>query len=94
MNPAHLYPTSIAPEAAVLDVHQVWEVVLQGQLEVTTLAGTGAAASREDDLVETKPFFLLSLDLPPARLFQDAMQEQIIPQVLSCSPPPADSANT
>jgi hypothetical protein len=54
---------------------------VQGKLEVTTLAGTGTAADKEDDVVETKPFFLLSLDLPPARLFQDAMQEQIIPQV-------------
>lgn len=64
-----------------LEIHCI--VWMQGQLEVTTLAGTGAAASREEDLVETKPFFLLSLDLPPARLFQDAMQEQIIPQVHS-----------
>jgi U4/U6.U5 tri-snRNP-associated protein 2 len=54
---------------------------LQGQLEVTTLAGTGVAADRQEDVVERKPFFMLSLDLPPARLFQDALDKDIIQQV-------------
>lgn len=54
--------------------------MVQGQLEVTTLAGTGKAAERGEDVVERVPFFMLSLDLPQARLFQDAMEKDIIPQ--------------
>lgn len=61
--------------------------VVQGQLEVTTLKGTGAAANAEADLVERKPFFMLTLELPQARLFQDAVDKDIIPQV----PPPTPS---
>ena len=58
---------------------------VQGQLEVTTLKGTGAAADAEADIVERKPFFMLTLELPQARLFQDAVDKDIIPQV---QPPP------
>jgi hypothetical protein len=54
---------------------------LQGQLEVTTLAGTGDASQSVEDVVKKVPFFMLSLDLPAARLFQDAMEKDIIPQV-------------
>lgn len=59
---------------------------VQGKLEVRTLAGTGAAADKEEDVVQKIPFLLLSLDLPPARLFQDALESDIIPQARS---PPA-----
>lgn len=66
---------------------------LQGQLEVTTLKGTGAAADAEADLVERKPFFMLTLELPQARLFQDAVDKDIIPQVPQpLSPPPSQPA--
>jgi hypothetical protein len=51
---------------------------------VRTLAGTGSASAKEKDEVKKLPFLLLSLDLPPARLFQDAMETNIIPQVLVC----------
>lgn len=54
---------------------------MQGQLEITTLKGTGAAAAASEDLVERKPFFMLTLELPQARLFQDAVDKDIIPQV-------------
>lgn len=55
----------------------------QGELEVTTLAGTGKgkAAAAADDVVERVPFLLLGLDLPAAPLFKDAMEKNIIPQV-------------
>lgn len=55
----------------------------QGELEVTTLAGTGKgkAATSETDVVERVPFLLLGLDLPPTPLFKDAMEKNIIPQV-------------
>lgn len=55
----------------------------QGELEVTTLAGTGKgkAASSAVDVVERVPFLLLGLDLPPSPLFKDAMEKNIIPQV-------------
>ncbi|KAK9811833.1 hypothetical protein WJX72_010978 [[Myrmecia] bisecta] len=55
----------------------------QGELEITTEAGTGkgkAAGSRED-VVERVPFLMLGLDLPPAPLYKDAMEKNIIPQV-------------
>ncbi|KAI8475879.1 MAG: ubiquitin-specific protease 39 [Monoraphidium minutum] len=55
----------------------------QGELEVTTLAGTGKgkAAGSESDVVERLPFLLLGLDLPATPLFKDAMEKNIIPQV-------------
>lgn len=74
---------------------------LQGKLEVRTLAGTGAAAESAEDVVQKVPFLLLSLDLPPARLFQDAMERNIIPQVCArtlchCAhvPEPSESSLT
>jgi len=48
---------------------------------VTTLAGSGKAAGKDADVVERTPFLHLALDLPPARLFQDQMEQNIIPQV-------------
>jgi hypothetical protein len=59
---------------------------LQGQLEVATLAGTGEASAATEDIVKKVPFFMLSLDLPAARLFQDAMEKDIIPQVSELYP--------
>ena len=59
---------------------------VQGQLEVTTRAGTGKAArpnaqGRVEDVVDSVPFMLLGLDLPPAPLYKDALERNIIPQV-------------
>eukprot|EP00879_Flechtneria_rotunda_P014794 GHRR01015458.1.p1 GENE.GHRR01015458.1~~GHRR01015458.1.p1 ORF type:complete len:604 (+),score=171.22 GHRR01015458.1:206-2017(+) len=55
----------------------------QGELEVTTLAGTGKgkAATATEDVVEPVPFLLLGLELPPTPLFKDALEKNIIPQV-------------
>lgn len=55
----------------------------QGELEVTTLAGTGkgAAATSKEDVVERVPFLLMGLELPPTPLFKDALEKNIIPQV-------------
>lgn len=55
----------------------------QGELEVITEKGTGKgkAATAEQDIVEKVPFLLLALDLPPAPLFKDSMEKNIIPQV-------------
>ena len=55
----------------------------QGELEVVTERGTGKgkASTASEDLVERTPFFLLALDLPPAPLFKDALEKNIIPQV-------------
>ena len=60
---------------------------VQGQLEVTTRAGTGKAAQpdaqgRVRDVVDSLPFVMLGLDLPPAPLYKDALERNIIPQVL------------
>ncbi|KAG2449802.1 hypothetical protein HYH02_005325 [Chlamydomonas schloesseri] len=57
---------------------------LQGELEVTTLAGTGKgtkAAESGQDVSERVPFLLLGLELPPAPLFKDVLEKNIIPQV-------------
>ncbi|KAF5835880.1 hypothetical protein DUNSADRAFT_6693 [Dunaliella salina] len=56
----------------------------QGELEVTTEKGTGKgkAATAAADVVERMPFLLLGLDLPPAPLFKDTLEKNIIPQAL------------
>ena len=59
---------------------------MQGELEITTIAGTGKAAApnaagKVADLVERVPFLMLALDLPPAPLYKDALEKNIIPQV-------------
>mmetsp|Transcript_1843 Transcript_1843/g.3789 ORF Transcript_1843/g.3789 Transcript_1843/m.3789 type:complete len:584 (+) Transcript_1843:83-1834(+) len=54
---------------------------LQGEIELTTLAGTGSAKDSTTDIVQRVPFLLLTLDLPPAPLFKDALEKVIIPQV-------------
>ena len=59
---------------------------MQGELEITTIAGTGKAATpggagNAADLVERVPFLMLALDLPPAPLYKDALEKNIIPQV-------------
>lgn len=55
---------------------------LRGELEIVTLAGTGKAKGSKEDLVEKVPFLMLGLDLPPAPLFKDALENVIIPQVI------------
>ena len=60
---------------------------LQGELEITTEAGTGKAAQpgpdgQLKDRVERMPFLMLALDLPPAPLYKDVLEKDIIPQVL------------
>lgn len=58
----------------------------QGELEITTEAGTGKAVDADGkplaaDLVERVPFLVLGMDLPPAPLYKDALERNIIPQV-------------
>lgn len=55
----------------------------QGELQVTTLAGTGKgkAAAAKEDVTERVPFLLLGMELPPTPLFKDALEKNIIPQV-------------
>lgn len=43
--------------------------------------GTGRAAGKDADLVEKVPFLVLSMDLPPAPLYKDVLEKNIIPQV-------------
>ncbi len=54
---------------------------IQGELEVTTLAGTGKAKQSSTDVVDKVPFLMLALDLPPAPLYKDALERVTIPQV-------------
>ncbi|KAH7619056.1 hypothetical protein Ndes2526B_g06006 [Nannochloris sp. 'desiccata'] len=54
---------------------------LQGELEVTTLAGTGKAKDSVADIVDKMPFLMLALDLPPTPLYKDALERVTIPQV-------------
>ncbi|CAL5229982.1 g13414 [Coccomyxa viridis] len=58
----------------------------QGELEITTEAGSGKAAQpgpdgQLHDHVERVPFLMLALDLPPAPLYKDALDKDIIPQI-------------
>lgn len=50
---------------------------------MTTERGTGKgkAATSPTNVVERMPFLLLGLDLPPAPLFKDTLEKNIIPQV-------------
>ncbi len=62
--------------------------VIQGELEVTTEAGSGKArepnaAGQVTDVVDRVPFLFLGLDLPPAPLYKDVMETNIIPQVFT-----------
>lgn len=60
---------------------------LQGEVEVTTEGGTGAARAVDPatgapvDLRERAPFFMLALDLPQTPLYKDQFERLIIPQV-------------
>lgn len=54
---------------------------------MTTEAGTGKAKEpnadgQVQDVVDRVPFLFLGLDLPPAPLYKDVMETNIIPQVL------------
>ncbi|KDD75219.1 ubiquitin carboxyl-terminal hydrolase [Helicosporidium sp. ATCC 50920] len=53
----------------------------QGELLVTTEAGTGKAAKMSQNLEEKTSFLMLALQLPPTPLFKDALEKVIIPQV-------------
>lgn len=60
--------------------------MLQGELEITTEAGSGKAkepnaAGQVADVVDKVPFLFLGLDLPAAPLYKDVMETNIIPQV-------------
>lgn len=54
---------------------------LQGEIELVTEAGTGNAQDSDQDVVQRVPFLMLTLDLPPAPLFKDAMEKITIPQL-------------
>mmetsp|Transcript_2778 Transcript_2778/g.4680 ORF Transcript_2778/g.4680 Transcript_2778/m.4680 type:complete len:374 (-) Transcript_2778:147-1268(-) len=54
---------------------------LQGEIQVTTEKGSGKAKEATEDLIERVPFLMLGLDLPPAPLYKDSMEKNIIPQV-------------
>lgn len=54
---------------------------LEGEIELTTLAGTGSAKKSSVDVVQRVPFLLLTLDLPPSPLFKDALEKIVIPQI-------------
>ncbi len=58
---------------------------MQGELEITTVAGTGRTAVQAGgdgkEHVEKVPFLMLGLDLPPAPLYKDKDKKDIIPQV-------------
>lgn len=58
----------------------------QGELEITSEAGSGKAkeanaAGQVTDVVNRVPFLFLGLDLPAAPLYKDVMETNIIPQV-------------
>lgn len=80
LTPAHSPP--VAPEGLI----EKDLCGFQGELEITTEAGSGKAAQpgpdgQLRDHVERMPFLMLALDLPPAPLYKDALEKDIIPQV-------------
>ena len=54
---------------------------LQGQLEITSFAGTGKAKASSVDIIDQVPFFMLALDLPPIPLYKDSLERVTIPQI-------------
>lgn len=79
----------IAHSQSDMKCQQAYKCALQGELEVTTEAGTGKAkepnaAGQLQDVVDRVPFLFLGLDLPPAPLYKDVMETNIIPQVAGC----------
>ena len=50
---------------------------MQGELEITAEAGADGQAPAP----QRTPFLMLGLDLPPAPLYKDALERNIIPQV-------------
>ena len=71
---------------------QMVVATFQGELEITTEAGSGKAkeanaAGQVTDVVDRVPFLFLGLDLPAAPLYKDVMETNIIPQVLSTMRP-------
>ena len=78
------------PDTSVSEMHMCG---FQGELEITTEAGSGKAAQpgpdgQLHDHVERVPFLMLALDLPPAPLYKDALDKDIIPQVPHVALPP------
>lgn len=67
--------------------HSIVTQTFQGELEVWTDGGTGAARDVDPitgsfyDKLERIPFLMLGLDLPPTPLFKDAFDGMQIPQV-------------
>ena len=55
------------------------EALEQGELEITAEAGADGKAP----VPQRTPFLMLGLDLPPAPLYKDALERNIIPQVRS-----------
>ena len=50
---------------------------MQGELEIMAEAG----AEGQAPVPQRTPFLMLGLDLPPAPLYKDALERNIIPQV-------------
>ena len=53
----------------------------RGELEVVTQPGTGGVPRGAPPRAARAPFYVLALDLPPAPLYKDALEKNIIPQV-------------
>lgn len=74
------------PRTPAPGLHHVTMTMFQGELEITTEAGSGKAkepnaAGQVADVVDRVPFLFLGLDLPAAPLYKDVMETNIIPQV-------------
>ena len=59
----------------------------QGELEITAEAGPGKASDAKPAAPARTPFLMLGLDLPPAPLYKDALERNIIPQARAARRP-------
>jgi hypothetical protein len=59
----------------------------QGELEITAEAGPGGAPGAKPAPPVRTPFLMLGLDLPPAPLYKDALERNIIPQARAAQRP-------
>ena len=82
------HPGTSTPDMPLITIPIVIVTTLQGELEITTEAGSGKAkepnaGGQVSDVVDRVPFLFLGLDLPAAPLYKDVMETNIIPQVPS-----------
>lgn len=84
--PGPTAPTGAAAARIAASSRSIVTACFQGEVEVTTetatvAGGGGAAADKGTTTTARSKFLVLALDPPPAPLYKDALEQNIIPQV-------------